>query len=581
MKIAKISKYLCLFILILFFIASVQKANSKDCYPTPPNPELIINGNFELGFFGFKTTYDTSFIKFPKNIKITTNPYNEYYTFDSCSDPVTPNGKFLIVNGNDFFDGLHIVWEQEVEILPHNYYEFKFMYCNIDARVDTNKNLPIIQYSFNEQFFDTVYVSKETCKWQIHKIIWYSGTNTKLLIRFRDLQLKYFGNDFALDEISLKSLCSVQACAGNNQEMCAGDTIVLGDITNKSAIQGFPPYKYKWYPENGLSSPYSPNPLASPNKTTTYYLEVTDSLGCMSFDSITVTVHFRPLAKIAPNKQLPICPCDSVTLSATEGLTYFWSTGDTTSSITIKEPGYYSLRVVNYFGCVDTTGLWVGVYPISTTLQIDTIHSNIGEAISLPIRLVSQTNHFICNYDSFNVVVTYNPTVLFPINHKPFFTDGNIEKISIIGRSQSDILDSLTFFVTLGNDTLSDIVIENFQWNCNKVNIKTNNGKVAINNICKEGGNRLFDIKNKLFISTIPNPISGEFLLTFNSIEKGLYSIYLITPLGQVEYLIRNSYLDIGTHSFSFDFRSIQSGLYYLVFETPSLKFFEKIVILN
>ncbi|MFN3269411.1 MAG: hypothetical protein ACK42G_02365, partial [Candidatus Kapaibacteriota bacterium] len=281
----------------MFFLPYLG-SNAKDCHPTPPNPELIVNGNFELNFYGFKTTYDTNYIKFPKNIKITTNPYKEYYTFDSCSDPVMTNGKFLIVNGNDIFDGLQIVWEQEVSIIPNTFYEFKYMYTNIDAKVDTNKNLPIIVVSFNEEFFDTAYVSKETCQWKVRSFIWYSGSNRKLIIRIRDIQLKYFGNDFALDEISLKSLCSVQACAGQDIEMCAGDTVILGDVINQSAIQGFKPYSFYWYPESGLNSPFLPNPLAFPEKTTTYNLLVTDSLGCVSTDSVTVVVHSKPLAKI-------------------------------------------------------------------------------------------------------------------------------------------------------------------------------------------------------------------------------------------------------------------------------------------
>ncbi|MFN3307283.1 MAG: hypothetical protein ACK42Z_08890, partial [Candidatus Kapaibacteriota bacterium] len=155
MKKTKLSKYLILFVLSVLVYPSF-KNTAKDCYPTPPNPELIVNGNFELDFYGFKTTYDTSFIKFPKNIKITRNPYLEYYTFDSCSDPVMTNGKFLIVNGNDIFDGVQTVLEQELSIIPNTYYKFKYMYTNIDAKVDTNKNLPIIQVSFNEEFFDTV-----------------------------------------------------------------------------------------------------------------------------------------------------------------------------------------------------------------------------------------------------------------------------------------------------------------------------------------------------------------------------------------------------------------------------------------
>ncbi len=580
MEKSKLSKYLVLFVLSVLVYPFFNN-NAKDCYPTPPNPELIVNGNFELNFYGFNTTYDTSFIKFPKNIKITRNPYLEYYTFDSCSDPVMTNGKFLIVNGNDIFDGLQIVWEQEVSILPNTYYEFKYMYTNIDAKVDTNKNLPIIQVSFNEEFFDTVYVPKETCLWNERSFIWYSGRNNKLTIRIRDIQLKYFGNDFALDEISLKSLCSVQACAGQDIEMCAGDTVILGDVVNQSAIQGFKPYSYRWYPEYALSSPFVPNPLAFPEKTTTYYLEVTDSLGCVSTDSITIVVHSKPLAKITANKSLPLCPCDSVILQATEGLNYLWSTGETSSSIVVKEKGYYTLRVVNSFGCIDTSGIWVDTYPVSTTIKLDTIVANIGEKITLPIKLVNETNYFVCSYDSFKVSISYNPSVLFPINLKPSKFQDNREFIEIIGKSSSYQIDSLIFFVTLGNDTASTLFFEQFLWNCDKVDVQTTNGMVIVENICREAGHRLFDLGNTFYFSEVPSPITGEINLTFYAIEKGHTELKILNYLGEIVKIPFSNVLEPGIYELKISTKELSNGLYYLIFDTPTNRVARSLIILN
>jgi len=567
MKKAKIKK---LYLLIVLAFISAFQLFSKDCQPTPPNPELVINGNFELGFYGFRTTYDTMYIKFPKNIKITTNPYNEYYTFDSCADPVTPGGKFLIVNGNDIFDGLQVVWEQEFDIEPHTYYEFKYMYANIDAKVDTNKNLPIIQVSFNDQFFDTVYVPKTTCLWQTRSFVWYSGENRHVVISFKDLQLKYFGNDFALDEISFKSLCNVQACAGQNQEICFGDTVVLGEIANQSAIQGFKPYRYRWYPEEGLNSPLVPNPLASPSKTTNYHLEVTDSLGCVAFDSVTVIVHYKPLAKITTDKPIPVCPCDSIKLSATEGLKYQWSTGDTTASITVKTPGIYSLIVQSDFGCMDTTSIQVDFYPISTTLKIDTIDAHIGETITLPLKMIDQENHFICNYDSFKVQITYNPSVLFPINHKPSIRTNEFEEIHLLGKSFSTILDSLKFFVTLGNSDYSDINISSFQWNCDEVNIQTLSGRVNVKDICREGGTRLIDFTNRLFLSELPSPISLEIPILFRTIENGYTVVKIINSLGEVVDIPFSKIAEPGDYFLELNAKKYSNGTYFIILQTPT-----------
>jgi len=57
---------------------------------------------------------------------------------------------------------------------------------------------------------------------------------------------------------------------------------------NPSACGGTAPYWYSWSPVTGLSSPTAANPAASPTATTTYTLTVTDSLGAVATDSVSV-----------------------------------------------------------------------------------------------------------------------------------------------------------------------------------------------------------------------------------------------------------------------------------------------------
>jgi gliding motility-associated-like protein len=64
-------------------------------------------------------------------------------------------------------------------------------------------------------------------------------------------------------------------------------TIALGDSTILNASGGT---VNGWDPPNGLSCINCPNPVASPDTTTMYYLLVTDDNGCKSIDSVIVTV---------------------------------------------------------------------------------------------------------------------------------------------------------------------------------------------------------------------------------------------------------------------------------------------------
>lgn len=67
------------------------------------------------------------------------------------------------------------------------------------------------------------------------------------------------------------------------------DTIYQGQSTGLHSTT-IPTGNYTWYPSTGLDNPFSPNPVASPMVTTTYYLTITDPNGCIYSDSLRIVV---------------------------------------------------------------------------------------------------------------------------------------------------------------------------------------------------------------------------------------------------------------------------------------------------
>lgn len=66
-------------------------------------------------------------------------------------------------------------------------------------------------------------------------------------------------------------------------------TVEIGSSTELEAV-GPAIINWTWFPATGLSNPSIPNPTASPTTTTTYTLTGIDVFGCMSVDSLTVSV---------------------------------------------------------------------------------------------------------------------------------------------------------------------------------------------------------------------------------------------------------------------------------------------------
>ncbi|HRH50010.1 MAG TPA: CARDB domain-containing protein [Panacibacter sp.] len=133
-----------------------------------------------------------------------------------------------------------------------------------------------------------------------------------------------------------------------NQTICVGDQISL------TAYGGG---KYKW-----INGPDSNTYVVNPSSTTTYYVNITDSNGCRTeLDSVTITVNPNPVIEASVDQI--ILKGSSAILSATGGINYTWSNGDTTAIIAVSPEitTTYKVSGANAFGCSSTDSVKVNV----------------------------------------------------------------------------------------------------------------------------------------------------------------------------------------------------------------------------
>lgn len=104
----------------------------------------------------------------------------------------------------------------------------------------------------------------------------------------------------------------------------------------------------------------------SPVETTTYTV-FANLNGCSSSDSVTVTVLEPDTVNANAGEDKSICENESVTLTASGGPSYLWSTGETTQSITVSPTitTTYSVTVFNDFNS-DSDDVIVNVNPYPT-----------------------------------------------------------------------------------------------------------------------------------------------------------------------------------------------------------------------
>ncbi|MCD4697581.1 MAG: gliding motility-associated C-terminal domain-containing protein [Bacteroidales bacterium] len=125
---------------------------------------------------------------------------------------------------------------------------------------------------------------------------------------------------------------------GNDTTICIGDSLIFDPGGGYSS--------YVW--QDGTQSQ-----TYIATQTGTYWVEV--SMGaCSETDSIYLYVD-DPLIALELGDDTTKCIEDAITLSPTFGIfnSYLWSTGDTTMTITVTQPGTYTLEVVS--GCGDAS----------------------------------------------------------------------------------------------------------------------------------------------------------------------------------------------------------------------------------
>jgi len=139
------------------------------------------------------------------------------------------------------------------------------------------------------------------------------------------------------------------------EEICEGESAML--MANPSGGTGN--YSCTWSPPGSLSDPNIPNPIATPDVTTTYTVTIDDGETLIT-DSYTLVVHEAPDVDLG--EDIIVCGDETVVLDATTpgAVSYLWTPGGyTTPVIEVDSTGVgygsinYSVLVINENDCED------------------------------------------------------------------------------------------------------------------------------------------------------------------------------------------------------------------------------------
>ena len=172
--------------------------------PAEAAANLIVNGNFSGGNSGFSSgyTYVNSCGEYGAYM-IAKSPFAVCAGWADIGDHTTGAGKMMIVDGStapntDF-------WSEDIAVSPGTEYVLKFWGTSVDPE-NFAKPSPRIQVYINGQPVGRPLTLPPHYDGQWHEatVRWSSGGNTSATISLVDLKQNWNGNDFVIDDISLR-----------------------------------------------------------------------------------------------------------------------------------------------------------------------------------------------------------------------------------------------------------------------------------------------------------------------------------------------------------------------------------------
>lgn len=110
----------------------------------------------------------------------------------------------------------------------------------------------------------------------------------------------------------------------------------------------------------------------------TYTITVTDSVGCINTDTITVGMWIAPVVTLLADTTL--CDGETLVIDAGPGFAgYAWNTGETTQSISVTQANLYTVTVTDANGCTGWDDVQVDFY---APVAVPTITQNLNTLVS-------------------------------------------------------------------------------------------------------------------------------------------------------------------------------------------------------
>ena len=379
----------------------------------------------------------------------------------------------------------------------------------------------------------------------------------------------------------------------------ANDTVVCENTSLQlNAPMG---YNYSWSPNIGLSNAAIANPLATITDDITYYLTITDAVGCAGVDSISINSNPLPLINLGSNQS--VCTNSTVQLNAPVGYSYQWLPIAGLDNANIANPIATVINDIEYvatisdaLGCSSSDSIFITAHPLpQISFTADTALCENSCITLQPIVGGNLQNIIWSPTSTLNDSSIYNPTAC-PISgtlYTATVTDNNqcINSNSIF---VDVIAQPLTPIISFDGVTLTSTLADSYQWYLNNTIIvgATNNiyvpltngdytvqvsnalGCSAISDSISVNINAIDYISNTSIFSISPNPVFDALKLSF-SLNQEIHQVSIFNAIGSKVYEQNRNI----SQTLIIDTKPLSDGVYVISVKTPQGVYNQRLIV--
>jgi hypothetical protein len=303
---------------------------------------------------------------------------------------------------------------------------------------------------------------------------------------------------------------------GPDQQFCEGT------VNKLSAGEGFASYLWN----TGETGDY-----INITEEGEYWVEVTDENGCSNTDTIFMALNPLPQVDLGDDREF--CEGSSAELTAPSGFSaYLWSSGETTSGISVSTPGEYWVEVSDENGCSNRDTIIVIMDPLPAAPEIVSGPTSVDSFIG-----IDPPPTYTCTESSFTETYEWN---LEPSGAGNLAANGT-----------SAYVEWTSGFTGSANLTVRGVN------DCGNGNY-SQSYTVSVYSSQSIGENEAIS-----GIKLFPNPSNGVFVLQFSSVKEQEIR-FLVTASGGKQVVEYKEGVPAGPYQRNFNLAELTAGTYYL-----------------